>query len=115
MSGQAWFTLLLFLAVLVALAYPLGVYMARIADAAPIGGVIGKLERGIYRAAGVDPAHDMAWTRYAVAVLLFSAVGVVVVYLMQRLQVWLPESTWRCRWWRTTSALTSRRRWRAIW
>jgi K+-transporting ATPase ATPase A chain len=90
MSGQAWFTLLLFLAVLVALAYPLGVYMARIADAAPIGGVIGKLERGIYRAAGVDPAHDMPWTRYAVAVLLFSAVGVVVVYLMQRLQVWLP-------------------------
>jgi K+-transporting ATPase ATPase A chain len=90
MSGQAWFTLLLFLAVLVALAYPLGIYMARIADAAPIGGVIGKLERGIYRAAGVDPAHDMPWTRYAVAVLLFSAVGVVVIYLMQRLQVWLP-------------------------
>jgi potassium-transporting ATPase potassium-binding subunit len=90
MSGQAWFTLLLFLAVLVALAYPLGIYMARIADAAPIGGVIGKLERGIYRAAGVDPAHDMPWTRYAVAILLFSAVGVVVVYLMQRLQVWLP-------------------------
>jgi potassium-transporting ATPase potassium-binding subunit len=90
MSGQAWFTLLLFLAVLVALAYPLGIYMARIADAAPIGGVIGKLERGIYRAAGVDPAHDMPWTRYAVAVLLFSAVGVLVVYLMQRLQVWLP-------------------------
>jgi potassium-transporting ATPase potassium-binding subunit len=90
MSGQAWFTLLLFLAVLAALAYPLGIYMARIADAAPIGGVIGKLERGIYRAAGVDPAHDMPWTRYAVAVLLFSAVGVVVVYLMQRLQVWLP-------------------------
>jgi K+-transporting ATPase ATPase A chain len=90
MSGQAWFTLLLFLAVLVALAYPLGIYMARIADAAPIGGVIGKLERGIYRVSGVDPAHDMPWTRYAVAVLLFSAVGVVVVYLMQRLQVWLP-------------------------
>jgi K+-transporting ATPase ATPase A chain len=90
MSGQAWFTLLLFLAVLVALAYPLGIYMARIADSAPIGGVIGKLERGIYRAAGVDPAHDMPWTRYAVAVLLFSAMGVVAVYLMQRLQVWLP-------------------------
>ena len=90
MSGQAWFTLLLFLAVLAALAYPLGIYMARVADAAPIGGAIGKLERGIYRAAGVDPGHDMPWTRYAVAVLLFSAVGVVAVYLMQRLQVWLP-------------------------
>ena len=90
MSGQAWFTLLLFLAVLVALAYPLGIHMARIADAAPIGGVIGNLERGIYRTAGVDPAHDMPWTRYAIALLLFNALGVVVVYLMQRLQVWLP-------------------------
>ncbi len=90
MSGQAWFTLLLFLAVLAALAYPLGIYMARIADAAPIGGFIGRLERGIYRAAGVDPHKDMPWTRYAVAVLLFGALGVVVVYLMQRLQVWLP-------------------------
>jgi K+-transporting ATPase ATPase A chain len=90
MSGQAWFALLLFLAVLAALAYPLGVYMARIADAAPIGGVIGKLERGIYRAAGVDPAQDMPWTRYAVAVLSFGALGAVAVYLMQRLQVWLP-------------------------
>ncbi|MGB6307330.1 MAG: potassium-transporting ATPase subunit KdpA [Steroidobacteraceae bacterium] len=90
MSGQAWFTLLLFLGVLAALAYPLGIYMARIADGAPIGGFIGRFERGIYRAAGVDPHKDMPWTRYAVAVLLFGALGAVVVYLMQRLQVWLP-------------------------
>jgi K+-transporting ATPase ATPase A chain len=90
MSGQAWFTLILFLAVLIALAYPLGIYMARIAKAAPIGGVVGKLERLIYRAAGVDAGQDMAWTRYAVAVVLFNALGVVVVYLTQRLQLWLP-------------------------
>jgi K+-transporting ATPase ATPase A chain len=90
MSGEAWFTLLLFLAVLAALAYPLGVYMARIASAAPLGGGVGKFERIIYRAAAVDAAQDMPWTRYAIAVLLFNALGVVVVYLMQRLQVWLP-------------------------
>jgi potassium-transporting ATPase potassium-binding subunit len=90
MSGQAWFSLILFLAVLIALAYPLGVYMARIANAAPIGGVFGRLERIIYRAAGVDPGQDMPWTRYAVAVLLFNALGVAVVYLTQRLQLWLP-------------------------
>jgi potassium-transporting ATPase potassium-binding subunit len=90
MSGQAWFSLILFLGVLIALAYPLGIYMARIANAAPIGGVAGSLERIIYRAAGVDSGQDMPWTRYAAAVLLFNALGVVVVYLSQRLQLWLP-------------------------
>jgi potassium-transporting ATPase potassium-binding subunit len=90
MTGQAWFTLLLFLAVLAALGVPLGIYMARIANAAPIGGAIGKLEQLVYRASAVDAAQDMPWTRYAVAVLLFNAVGVAAVYLAQRLQLWLP-------------------------
>jgi K+-transporting ATPase ATPase A chain len=90
MSGQAWFTLILYLGVLAALGYPLAIYLARIGDPAPIGGIVGKLERIIYRAAGVDAAQDMPWTRYAVALLLFNAVGVAVVYFAQRLQVWLP-------------------------
>ena len=90
MTGQAWFTLLLFLAVLAALGVPLGIYMARIANAAPIGGAIGKLERAVYRISAVDTAQDMPWTRYAVAVLLFNAVGAAAVYLAQRLQLWLP-------------------------
>jgi K+-transporting ATPase ATPase A chain len=90
MSGPAWFTLVLYFAVLIALALPLGNYLARIAHAAPIGGAAGKLERAIYRAAGVDAAQEMPWTRYAAAVLLFNAVGVVIVYLTQRLQQWLP-------------------------
>jgi potassium-transporting ATPase potassium-binding subunit len=90
MSGQSWFTLALYLAVLAALSYPLAIYMARIANAAPIGGVFGKIERAIYRASAVDAAQDMPWTKYAVAVLLFNAMGVIVVYAVQRLQVWLP-------------------------
>jgi potassium-transporting ATPase potassium-binding subunit len=95
MSGQAWFMLCLFLAVLFALAYPLANYMARIGDAqaggyAPIRGWIGKFERLIYRAAGIDAADDMPWTRYAVALLLFNALGALVVYLLQRVQIWLP-------------------------
>ncbi|HEY4971346.1 MAG TPA: potassium-transporting ATPase subunit KdpA [Steroidobacteraceae bacterium] len=90
MSGQAWFTLLSYLGVLAALAVPLGSYMARIANAAPIGGVIGKFEQVIYRATAVDPGQDMSWTRYAVTVLLFNSMGVLAVYLAQRLQLWLP-------------------------
>jgi potassium-transporting ATPase potassium-binding subunit len=90
MSGQAWLTLICFLAVLAALAYPLGIYMARIANASPIGGPIGYVERLIYRASAVNPDQDMPWTRYAVSVLAFNALGVVVVYLLQRVQFWLP-------------------------
>jgi potassium-transporting ATPase potassium-binding subunit len=90
MSGQAWFMLVLFLAVLAALAYPLAAYLARIANPLPIGGLFGKVERALYRAAGVDASQEMSWTRYAVAVLLFNALGAVIVYLTQRLQVWLP-------------------------
>jgi potassium-transporting ATPase potassium-binding subunit len=90
MSAQAWFTLALFLGVLAAFAYSLAIYMARIANPAPIGGIVGKFERVIYRAAGVDAAQDMPWARYAVALLSFNALGVAVVYLAQRLQIWLP-------------------------
>ena len=64
--------------------------MARIADARPLGGICGMVERLIYRASGIDAAQDMPWTRYAIALLLFNALGALVVYLVQRLQVWLP-------------------------
>jgi potassium-transporting ATPase potassium-binding subunit len=90
MSAQAWFMLVSFLVVLGALAYPLGIYMARVADAAPIRGPIGQFERLIYRASAVKAQQDMPWTRYAVAILAFNGLGVVVVYVLQRLQLWLP-------------------------
>jgi potassium-transporting ATPase potassium-binding subunit len=90
MNAQAWTALALFLAVLIALSLPLASYLARIADTAPFGGILGKFERGLYRAAGVDAAQDMPWTRYAFAVLLFNTLGAFVVYAVQRLQIWLP-------------------------
>jgi potassium-transporting ATPase potassium-binding subunit len=90
MGAGAWFTLTLYMAVLAALAYPLSAFLARAANSTPMRGLLGKAERSLYRAAGVDAAEEMPWTRYAVAVLLFNALGVVVVYLVQRLQAWLP-------------------------
>ena len=91
MSSQAGFMLVCFSwLVLTALAYPIGIYMARIANAAPMGGLIGRFERIFYRASAVDTGQDMPWTRYAVSVLAFNALGVVVVYLLQRVQFWLP-------------------------
>jgi potassium-transporting ATPase potassium-binding subunit len=95
MSGQAWFMLALFLVLLIAFAFPLSAYMTRISDArhagyTPISGWIGRFERLLYRAAGVDESQDMSWTRYAVALLLFNIVGALAVYLLQRVQLWLP-------------------------
>jgi K+-transporting ATPase ATPase A chain len=90
MTAQAWFTIGLFMVVLIAIAYPLAIYVARIADAAAIRGVAGSVERFLYRAAGVDPQKDMSWTQYAIALLLFNALGALVVFAVQRLQFWLP-------------------------
>jgi potassium-transporting ATPase potassium-binding subunit len=90
MTAPAWGSLAIFLAVLLGLAYPLSIYIARMAEAAPFKGAIGRFEQSLYRVAGVDHAQDMSWTRYAVAVLLFNALGFLVVYAVQRLQLWLP-------------------------
>jgi K+-transporting ATPase ATPase A chain len=90
MTAQAGTLLVLFLAVLLALAYPLGAWLARLAAPEPVAGPVGRLERLLYRIAGVDPADDMPWSRYAIALLAFNALGVVVVYAIQRLQAILP-------------------------
>jgi potassium-transporting ATPase potassium-binding subunit len=90
MTGQAWLMLGLFMVVLIALALPLATFMARLAKPDPIKGWVGAVERALYRVAGVKESQDMPWTRYAVALLLFNGLGVVVAYLVQRFQVWLP-------------------------
>ncbi len=90
MGVQGWQSLALFFAVLIAAAYPLSIYIARIARTDPLHGVAGKFERLIYRVSAVDPAADMSWARYAVALLLFNGLGFFAVYAAQRLQLWLP-------------------------
>jgi K+-transporting ATPase ATPase A chain len=90
MTSQAWLSLLLYLIVLVVLAYPLGLYISRLVDSAPSSSVIGRIESALYRASGVNPAREMPWTEYAVALLLFNALGALVVFALQRLQLWLP-------------------------
>src|ERR1700719_3616836 len=90
MTAQALLTIVFFVVVLIAAAYPLAIFVTRIADVSPIRGVAGAVERFLYRLSGVDPQQDMPWTRYAVALLLFNALGALVVFALQRLQFWLP-------------------------
>jgi len=84
--------IVLFLAALTALAVPLGRYMAAVYEgrAGLAERLLGPVERLVYRAAGVDPAQDMSWKAYAAAVLVFNALGMLVLYALQRLQDVLP-------------------------
>jgi potassium-transporting ATPase potassium-binding subunit len=91
-TGNAALQLTLFVVVLILLVKPLGLYMARVYQGEAIGldRVLGWLERLIYRVAGVRSDAEQAWKTYAVAMLLFNFVGILVVYLLQRLQGVLP-------------------------
>src|SRR5262245_35622627 len=92
MTAQGLLQLGLYVVVLLALAWPLGLYMARVFDgpATPLDRTLGPLERAIYRVCGVQAQEQMGWKRYAVAMLAFNALGLLVVYALQRLQGWLP-------------------------
>jgi K+-transporting ATPase ATPase A chain len=83
-------TLAAYLIVLVALAHPLGQYIARLAGDAPLPSALAWVERSVYRIAGVDARDDMPWTRYAVSLVAFNALGMFAVYAAQRVQAWLP-------------------------
>jgi len=89
-SAQSGLTLAGYLIVLLVLAYPLAAYIARLAGEAPLPAVLARLEGALYRLAGVDARQDMRWTQYAVALVAFNALGVLVVYALERLQAWLP-------------------------
>jgi len=81
-----------YLIVLIALAKPLGWYMARVYEGKSFGPdrVLGPFERLIYRLCGVRSDEEMSWKTYALAMLLFNFAGLIVVYALQRWQHWLP-------------------------
>jgi potassium-transporting ATPase potassium-binding subunit len=92
MTPNAWLQLGLYLVVLLALAWPLGGYMARIYEGNPPGlaRLLLPVERFCYRVGGVRADEEMEWKRYAGAVLLFSAASTLAVYGLERLQGLLP-------------------------
>ena len=81
-----------FLAVTLLCVKPMGLYITNVMEGRPIWPLrIGaRVEGLIYRWCGVDPAAEMGWKKYAIALLLFNALGALAVYALQRLQLWLP-------------------------
>ncbi|MFO1469397.1 MAG: potassium-transporting ATPase subunit KdpA, partial [Steroidobacteraceae bacterium] len=94
MNALLRFELLLgfLIAILAMLAWPLGAYIARVMQGEPHvpARLAGGLERGLYRLCGVEAGEEMAWPRYAFALLVFNTGGALLVYALQRLQALLP-------------------------
>src|SRR5438309_224838 len=92
MTANGWFQIAFFLLLILAVTKPMGVFMARVFNREKtfMDPVLRPIERVLYRVTGVDETHEMRWTEYAVAMLLFSVVSMLVLYLMQRAQAFLP-------------------------
>jgi potassium-transporting ATPase potassium-binding subunit len=92
MTANGWFQILLFLALVLLVTKPLGVFMTRVFNREKtfMDPVLRPVERLLYRVTGVDETHEMRWTEYAISMLLFSLVSMIVLYLMERLQAFLP-------------------------
>jgi K+-transporting ATPase ATPase A chain len=92
MTSNGWLQILLYLALIAAVTPVLGQFMARVfqREWTFLDPVLRPIERLIYRLTGVDETHEMHWTEYAMSMLAFSLVSMVVLYLMMRLQAWLP-------------------------
>jgi len=89
---NGWLQIAIFLLLILAVTKPLGVYMTRVfnRERTFMDPVLRPIERLLYRLTGVDEDHEMRWTEYAISMLLFSAVSMVVLYLLMRLQGHLP-------------------------
>jgi K+-transporting ATPase ATPase A chain len=92
MTANGWFQIVFFLLVVFALAKPLGVYMMRVFNREKtfLDFALRPFERLIYRLCGVKPDREMRWTEYTSAMLLFSGASMVFLYLIERMQKWLP-------------------------
>ncbi len=92
MTLNGWLQILFFLLAVFLVTPPLGSFMARVftRQRTWLDPVMRPFERLVYRTTGVNEAHEMRWTEYAVCVLLFSVVSMLVLYLIQRLQGGLP-------------------------
>ncbi|SAK91370.1 potassium-transporting ATPase subunit A [Caballeronia pedi] len=94
MNTNTFMQTAIFIVVLIALAIPLGRYIANVLDGSSV--IVRKIGRPfenlLYRVAGVDPEAEMSWKHYAIAVMLFNALGALVLYAILRLQGMLPAN-----------------------
>ncbi len=92
MTLNGWLQIFLFLFLVFLVTKPVGIFMTRVFNREKtfMDPLLRPLERLLYRVTGVDENHEMRWTEYAVSMLLFSLVSMIVLYGLERLQGYLP-------------------------
>jgi len=92
MTVNGWVQIAAFFLVLFLLTKPVGAFMARVfaREKTFLDPVLRPIERLIYKLSGVEEQREMDWKEYTVAMLLFSAVSMLVLYAIERTQQWLP-------------------------
>ena len=92
MSLNGWLQIALFISAVLLLARPMGSYITRVFERRKtfLDFVLVPCERILYRVTGINPDHEMRWTEYGMAMLLFSAATMFLTYLLQRIQHLLP-------------------------
>jgi K+-transporting ATPase ATPase A chain len=92
MTSNGWFQIFLYLGVILLLTKPLGVFMFHVFERKKtfLDPALRPVERLIYRVCGVDQEKEMDWKAYGVAMLLFSGASLLLTYIIERTQQWLP-------------------------
>ena len=92
MTVNGWIQILIFIAIIVALARPIGGFLDRVlqGERTFLSPVLGPIERGFYRLSGVNPSENQSWWSYSSGMLIFHLFGFILLYGLQRLQGVLP-------------------------
>ena len=92
MTANGWFQIFLFFGLVLLVTKPIGIFMTRVFNRewTFMDPLLRPIERILYRVTAVDEDHEMRWTEYAISMLLFSLVSMIVLYLIERLQGYLP-------------------------
>jgi K+-transporting ATPase ATPase A chain len=92
MTANGWSQILFFVLVIFLITKPMGIFMARVFSRQKtfLDPLLRPLEKLVYRLTGIDERHEMRWSEYTIAMLLFSGVSMTLLYLMERMQAWIP-------------------------
>jgi potassium-transporting ATPase potassium-binding subunit len=92
MTPNGWLQIFLYFSVILLVTKPVGIFMAKVfsGEHTFLDPVMRPVERLLYKLTRVDENHEMRWTEYSIAMLLFSAVSMLVLYFLERAQQWLP-------------------------
>jgi K+-transporting ATPase ATPase A chain len=122
MTLNGWLQIALFFLLILLVTKPLGIFIARVfaREKTFLDPILRPVERLLYRVTGVDEAREMGWMEYAVAMLLFSLVSMLLLYVMQRVQYWLPFNPQKLTAvspghlaWNTAASFTTNTNWQA--